>query len=262
MQAHHRYFTVDGRRTHALHGSMPVNTVFLHGVGGSAWTFDAVLDALPDLRGWMSIDLLGYGESSWLEDGDYSSTRQADQVAKVLDQLGASEVSVVGFSWGGLIALELARRDRRVARLVVIDVAPSSDRSATDVPPIPSLYPDVDAATAAVRRLAPRATVAAAERDANLSTTGCAEGLRKKIDPVLLSTWQFRTEDHWDSWRGNTLPTLLVRGADSPVLSREQARRMVADAPAARLVEIPDAGHLIPLEQPEALAAVLAEFLP
>ncbi|GAA0971711.1 alpha/beta hydrolase [Acrocarpospora macrocephala] len=255
----HRYITIDGRRTHALHGPMPVDTLFLHGVGGSAWTFAATLDAMT--AGWMSVDLLGYGESSWLPDGDYSSRRQAEQIIKVMDQLGVGEVRVVGFSWGGLIGLELARRDPRVTRLAVIDIAPSSNLSPTDVPPIPSLYPDIDAASAVVRRLAPRATLAVAERDAHLSTTGCAEGLRKKIDPVLLSNWQFRTENHWDSWRRNALPTVLIRGAESPVLGREQAQRMVGEAQAARLVEIPGAGHLIPLEQPKALAAELTEFL-
>lgn len=259
MRVAHRYVTVDGRRTHLLHGEGTVGTVFLHGVGGSSWTFDATLKAL-DRPGWASVDLLGYGESSWLADGDYSSARQAKQLRGVLDRLGVGRVNLVGFSWGGLIGLELSR-DSRLDKLVVIDVAPSSELAATQVPPIPETYPAMPDATRAILRLAPRADPEVAERDASLSTTADRDGFRKKVDPRLLTRWQFRDEDHWDTWRGNARETLLVRGEHSPVLSSREARLMLDDHPNVSFVEIPDSGHLIPLEQPCALAAALADFL-
>ena len=62
------------------------------------------------------------------------------------------------------------------------------------------------------------------------------------------------TIDLWEPLRRITAPTLLVRGADSDVLSAEVAKRMIDALPDGRLVEIPGAGHPVPMDQPEAFA--------
>lgn len=258
--AAHRYVTVDGRRTHLLHGTGEPRILLLHGAGGSAWTFSAVLDAWEP-PGWACPDLLGYGESSWLAAGEYSSTRQADQLSGVLDQIGVNRVHVVGFSWGGLIGLQLASQDSRVDRLAVIDIAPSSAQPATAVPAIAEVYPTMTEAIDIVRGLAPRADPAVILRDAELSTAPCPEGFRKKIDPGLLRRWPFHEEDHWENWRLNGRQTLLIRAEHSPVLSPDGADQMLAQNGKASFSQIAGSGHLIPLEQPAALAATLAGFL-
>jgi pimeloyl-ACP methyl ester carboxylesterase len=256
----HRFVSVAGDRTHLLHDAGEPAVLFLHGVGGSAWTFDAVL-AEWEPPGWLAPDLLGYGESSWLPDGVYSSARQVAQLIGVLDRLGVERLDVVGFSWGGLIGLELAARYGRVNRLAIIDIAPSSSAPPTAVPRIPELYPELSDAVDAVRGLAPRAESSVVRRDAELSTSPTTNGFRKKIDPGLLQFWQFRTEDHWDVWQRNTCETLLVRAEQSPVLSADDAHRMLVTNPKVEFREIPDCGHLVPLERPAALASVLADFL-
>ena len=67
--------------------------------------------------------------------------------------------------------------------------------------------------------------------------------------------------DLWPQWRAIACPTLLVRGAESDVLSDETAKRMIDALPAARLVVVPDAGHTVPGDQPAAFQALLREFL-
>ncbi|MEK7384826.1 MAG: alpha/beta hydrolase, partial [candidate division NC10 bacterium] len=62
-------------------------------------------------------------------------------------------------------------------------------------------------------------------------------------------------------WQAVACPTLLVRGADSDVLSPEIAKRMLEANPRATLVEIPGAGHTVPGDQPAAFQALVAEFL-
>lgn len=260
MDAQHTFVTVAGRRTHLLHGDDAPRVLFLHGVGGSAWTFDATLSHWRP-PGWVVPDLLGYGESSWLPDGRYSSAIQAEQLIGVLDQLGANKVTVIGFSWGGLIGLELAARDQRVDRIAVLDIAPSTTLSSTEVPVIPETYPSMLDTVAAIHRLAPRADTAVVTRDAELSTTPSAEGFRKKIDPALLRRWPFRDEDHWEHWHSNRLETLLVRAQNSLVLSAEDADKMVSASPSTTFRQICDCGHLIPLERPGLLARVLSDFV-
>jgi pimeloyl-ACP methyl ester carboxylesterase len=67
--------------------------------------------------------------------------------------------------------------------------------------------------------------------------------------------------DLWPLWRGITCPILLVRGADSDVLSTEIARRMVDENPNTRLAEVAGAGHTVPGDQPAAFQTLLADFL-
>ena len=67
--------------------------------------------------------------------------------------------------------------------------------------------------------------------------------------------------DLWPQWSAIACPTLLVRGAESDVLSEETAKRMVDALPTARLVVVPGAGHTVPGDQPAAFQALLREFL-
>jgi pimeloyl-ACP methyl ester carboxylesterase len=258
---YHDYIELGGLRTHLIRSGPRVDTVFLHGVGGSCWTFEHTLSALKVDLHWASIDLLGYGESSWLPgDEEYSTKIQAGRVCEVLDCLGATRVNLVGFSWGGLIALEVAAQRSAVDRLVVIDIPPSSALAPEAVAPIPWRCQDTSATIEAMGRLAPNASRRILERDALLSTTFDELGLRRKLDPRLLKRYVFRAEDHWTTWDAIKCPTLLIRGQNSPVLSSEAAAMMRQRAPSVSFVEIPETGHMIPLEQPDRLAKAVGEF--
>ena len=259
---HHEYVELVGLRTHLIRSAPQVDTVFLHGVGGSCWTFEHTLSALEVELNWASVDLLGYGESSWLPgDVEYSTQFQARRVCDVLDRLGASRVNLVGFSWGGLIALEVAAQWPTVDRLVVIDIPPSSALAPEAVAAIPWRYHDTEAAIETMGRLAPNASRQVLERDALVSTTFDELGLRRKLDPRLLERYVFRAEDHWTAWDANKRPTLLIRGQHSPVLSPDAAATMTRRAPSVSFVEITGTGHMIPMEQPGHLAHVVGEFL-
>jgi 3-oxoadipate enol-lactonase len=259
---YHDYVELGGLRTHLIRSGPQVDTVFLHGVGGSCWTFEHTLSAFKVELHWASIDLLGYGESSWLPgDAEYSTKIQARRVCDVLDRLGAARVNLVGFSWGGLIALEIAAQSPAIDRLVVIDIPPSSALAPESVAPIPWRYQDTEATIETMARLAPNASRQVLERDALLSTTVDELGLRRKLDPRLLQRYVFREEDHWATWDANTRPTLLIRGQQSPVLSSDVAATMKRRAPSASFVEIAGTGHMIPLEQPDRLAEAVGEFL-
>ena len=57
------------------------------------------------------------------------------------------------------------------------------------------------------------------------------------------------------------MPTLVVRGAESDILSTEIAQRMLDEQPNAELVTIEDAGHTLTIDQPEAFVAVVGAWL-
>jgi pimeloyl-ACP methyl ester carboxylesterase len=76
---------------------------------------------------------------------------------------------------------------------------------------------------------------------------------RTLLDPSATTTWS--------ALRQITCPTLLVRGAESDILSPELAQRMVQAIPNCRLVEVPNSGHSVPLDNPSGFLAAVRTFL-
>jgi pimeloyl-ACP methyl ester carboxylesterase len=109
------------------------------------------------------------------------------------------------------------------------------------------LPPDTVADPALLRHLAEQGIV---QRDA---------GWAYRFDPA--SYGARRPVDGWQLLSRIEAPTLIVRGEHSPILPRDTAERMRDTVPKARLVEIAAAHHHVTLDQPEAFARVLAEFL-
>ena len=68
-------------------------------------------------------------------------------------------------------------------------------------------------------------------------------------------------EDLWPLMKNVTCPTLIVRGEESPFLSREEAQRMSAMIPQAAWVEIPGASHMPVQENPDVFNRVISDFL-
>lgn len=263
------HFWGDEVRTHALEfvqqrpptDEPPV--LLVHGVGGSAWTFAAMVELWAPTQRCLAVDMQGYGASSWSGD-DYGTRVQVAHLVDVVHDLAAPVVDLVGFSWGGLVAMELAAQlgPELVRRLVVVDIAPSSAMEETAVPPIPAEHRSPAEALEVGRRLAPRADRAMLEREAHLTLTARGPASwSKTIDPHLLARWRFRSEDHWATWESLACPTLLVRSAESAVLPEQDAREMTRRLPGSSYVEIPNTGHLVPLERPDVLAAEVASFL-
>jgi pimeloyl-ACP methyl ester carboxylesterase len=259
----HGWVDVGGLRLHHLVWNRGIGAgrplVCLHGVTGQAWAWAAFASELTD-RPVIALDLRGHGDSSWA--ADYATFTHAADTRAVLDALSLGPVDLVGLSWGGLIAAAVAASSPAlVARLVMIDVPPSFDQPADSPPPRPADF-------------ASHAEVVAFERESNrhadpvtIETVafggvrpGPAGRLVRKHDEVFLKRWPFRDEDHWSLLPRLTMPTLVVRAADSPVLSAEVANRMVEAMPHAERVDIGPSGHLVPIDAPGPLAAAVARF--
>jgi pimeloyl-ACP methyl ester carboxylesterase len=255
----HVYAEANGLRLHRLEfGGAGRAILLVHGVGGGAWVWREVAPRLTPLGRVVAPDLRGYGESQWSATGAYATDDHVDDLLALFDE----ELDVVGFSWGGLVGLALAARaPERVRRLAIVDIAPSSPLGEREVLPLPLVCADHARALEAERALAPRAADEVLAAVAALQTRPGEDGrLVRKLDPFFAERWPFRADDRWAELAALSCPVLVVRGADSPVLSREEADRM-HDHDHVRLVELPGCGHLVPLERPAELAAALTEFL-
>ncbi len=263
MRVDHRFFSVNDLRLHALQfGGEGHPIVLLHGVTGHGWMWHDVAGQLTLWGEVFALDLRGHGDSQWSADGVYDTTALAEDVAAVIEQLG-QPADVVGLSWGGLVAMRLAaRHPGLVRRVAVLDIPTTFAQSAAEVPDRPYRFDgraDVLAWERAANARAPRALV---ELVADHSVRPAAGGgLARKHDEVFISRWPFRGERYDADWAALTMPTLLVRAGDSPVLSVGEFEAMLAVQSRATGHTIDGSGHLLPLDRPIDLADALEGFL-
>ena len=287
-------------RTLVLHGQLfhftewgdpaaPV-VVMLHGITGHARTWDDEARALSSgdftahLAGGtgsardatryrvLALDQRGHGDSDPAPDGDYTTGTLADDLAAFCGALGLGRVSCVGLSMGGRVAMAYAgRQPARVERLVVVDIGPEvapagRARVGAQMGGAPERFEAVADALAYQRANNPRYAEALLRHRVEHGLRALPGGGftwkydRALRDAVRNGRWR-DTTDLWPLWQAIACPTLIVRGADSDILSPEIAKRMLETNPRARLVEVPAAGHTVPGDQPTAFQALVAEFL-
>ncbi len=223
---------------------------------------EAVGDALEGLR-LLLPDLPGFGRSAPVPAP--SMDAYADAVIAMLDHAGVASAVVGGLSMGGYVALAAWRRHPdRIRALVLCDTRAGADTDAAR---------EKRRALAATARTEGAAAVAAAQLPWQLgkSTHTHAPHLVDEVEHMLrrasveaitgaLDAMMARP-DSTDTLGTITVPTLVVVGDEDVVTPADEARAMAALIPSSRLVIVPEAGHLAPLEQPVVVNAALAEFL-
>ena len=246
--------------------------VMLHGVTGHARTWDDEGAALASHYRVLALDQRGHGDSDSPPDADYTIARLAADLAAFADALGLATFTLCGLSLGGRVGIQYAgTHPARVSRLVVVDIGPDIApegrmRVGRLMAGAPERFDTLDEGFAYMRTNNPRYTDAMLRHRAT-------HGLRPLPDGGL--TWKYDRGlrelvrsgrwsdpiDLWPAWRAIACPTLLVRGAESDILSPEIATTMVQAQPRARYVEVAGAGHTVPGDQPESFVKLLREFL-
>lgn len=248
--------------------------LLLHGGGQTRHSWQRTGIRLAE-QGWRSytVDARGHGNSEWAPDGDYSSDAHARDIRAVVDTLGEAPV-LVGASMGGMASLLAAGDDPDLARaLVLVDITPKAEPEGLSkitgfmqagLDGFDSLHDALDAVVAynPHRRRRPR-----------------LEGLRKNLreregrwywhwDPRMLShrtnlpeAAVEREERARSAARAVTVPTLLIRGAQSDVVSVEGARELLDLIPGARYIDVDGAGHMVGGDDNDVLSRGLVEFL-
>ncbi len=240
--------------------------VLLHGWAMSplAWApVQALLGAVPSL----APALPGHAADAVCPQAS-GLTSWTDALAARLPQ-GAM---VVGWSLGGLLALELARRHpERVARLVLIG---TSARFVADDAGWPGLSADVvegfqhgfatDPA-ATLKRFVALQCLGEAERRSTIQTVSAALALhsgRSPPDPVLAEGLAILAgSDLRPCLAELRQPCLLVHGEDDALMPLAAARALAAALPMAELQVLAGSGHALPLSRPTDCARLIGEFL-
>ena len=238
---------------------MPTTVVLLHGFAGTGRAWDPVVQRLDRERYTPLVpDLRGHGAAR--------AARPISFEACVADVLAAAPERFVlcGYSMGGRIAQRVAlAAPERVERLVLVattagiaDEAERAARRAADE----RLAAFADGAT--IERFAERWTAqplfAGTPPDAaRLWREDLLRNDPRALAAVLRGLGTGAMEPFWDRLRTLTVPATVLAGEDDPKFVA-LAERLVAALPEAELVIVPGAGHGLPREAPEAIAAAIA----
>jgi pimeloyl-ACP methyl ester carboxylesterase len=263
MGISHGFVHANGLRLHHVdYGGSGRPIVCLHGVTGHAWVWAGVADRLTGIGRVLATDLRGFGDSQWSAEAAYSTEDHLGDLEAIIASLDVAEVDLVGSSWGGLVAIAFATANPgKVHRLALVDVAPSSNQSEDEVPPMAYDFATHEEVVASERAANPNAPEDALDLVASHGTRPGDDGrLYRKRDPLFLRRWPFRSDDRWAELSELAVPTLVVRPAGS-FIPPDVAERMAKEIPDASLVEIDRSGHVVPLENPSALADALFSFL-
>ena len=273
MEPREREIRLGGLRFHYLEweGSNSPTLVLLHGFGSHARSWDHVAHAMADRFRVLALDQRGHGDSDRAPHGDYTVRAMAGDLQQFADALCPGRFTLAGLSMGGRISIAYtAAHPGRVERLVLVDIGPEIApeglaRIQTTVSNVPEELESTEQAYQVLRTAAPRYSEALLRHRLRHSFNRLPNGkLAWKYDKVLRDQTRERTRDIpnlWPDLARVTRPTLIVRGAESDVLSPEIAKRMLETLKDGRLVEIPDAGHTVSGDQPEAFIKAVRTFL-
>jgi pimeloyl-ACP methyl ester carboxylesterase len=273
----------DGNRLVADVAGDPADppVVLLHGGGQTRHSWGSTVTILAD-KGWRaySFDLRGHGDSDWASDGDYTLDAFAGDIVAISHALGRPP-ALVGASLGGISSLAAIgeRPDETIARaLVLVDVAPRIEEAGRmRIGEFMSEHMDagfgsLDEVADAIQAYNPHRP-----RPTNL------EGLKKNLRQRSDGRWYW----HWDptfisgrlgspdetrsslidptrlgnAARNLEVPTLLVRGRVSDLLSEEGARELLELVPHARFADVAGAGHMVAGDRNDAFNNAVVTFL-
>ncbi|AWS41708.1 alpha/beta fold hydrolase [Streptosporangium sp. 'caverna'] len=224
--------------------------VCVHGAGAQAAAYFTQAMTLPLLAGrrTLMMDLLGFGLSDRPAEFGYRLDDHADALARAMDGAGVGDAEVIGHSMGGAVTIALAvRRPDLVSRLILAEAT---------LDPVPPPAPGSVGITSFTE-----AEFAAGGMDRILDQVGPSWAATMRLaDPTALHRSAFglragagpTTRELLTNLR---IPRTFLVGA----LSQPLAGRSELEASGVRVVTVPDAGHNIMLDNPQAFAEQVAQ---
>jgi pimeloyl-ACP methyl ester carboxylesterase len=227
--------------------------VFIHGAGGNHLYWPAAIRHLAGQRVFC-IDLPGHGKSEGTS--QQSVWGYANRIANFITELGVYRAIFVGHSLGGCLALALAlEHSDQVAGLGLVATAAHIELPGAIMAQV-SHTGSFPLVVAALKELAfsPH-TDAGLINDAMQSLAKTRPSL---LYNDLIAGMNFDIHNRLESIKA---PALILTGSDDQITPPACARAMAVNLPQANLHIIPNAGHMVQLEQPAALTAALDQFL-
>ncbi|MDO9421259.1 MAG: alpha/beta hydrolase [Herminiimonas sp.] len=241
--------------------SNPNVLVCVHGLTRVSDDFDALANALSNDYRVICPDIVGRGRSDHLRDPNYYQIPQyVSDMVTLIARLDVASVNWLGTSMGGVIGLALASLPNNpVRKLLLNDIGPSIDAEALarigEYVGQKVQFNTFDEAWQYVRAISLSFGAHSDEQWRKLASDVMRQDAEGKwtfvYDPGLALPFKATTEQSaqldeqrlWAAYDAIRCPTLVVRGADSDLLSRETAAAMSQRGPQAKVVELAGVGH-------------------
>jgi pimeloyl-ACP methyl ester carboxylesterase len=249
--------------------------LLMHGGGQTRHAWGGTARALSR-HGWYAVcvDLRGHGDSDWSPGGNYAIDVFARDMVSLARACERPPV-LVGASLSGLAAL-LAQGEAEAAlfaALVLVDVTPRLDPQGTQHI-LQFMSARLEDGFATLEEAADTIAAYVPHRERPKSLDGLAKNLRRHADGRYRWHWDpefmrgkqppdihVQHERLFAASRALRIPTLLVRGRMSNLVTMEAAEEFLALAPHARFADVSGAGHMVAGDRNDAFTAAVVEFL-
>jgi len=249
--------------------------LLLHGGGQTRHAWGGTGRALAK-AGYLalSLDMRGHGESDWVDDGDYQLDAFVHDLETILPHFNRPP-AVVGASLGGLTAMltEGESVTERLSALILVDVAHRLERSGVERV-VGFMKSRLDEGFGTLEEAADAIAAYMPHRRRPTDLSGLAKNLRLGEDGRYRWHWDPRfVAGPWgpdpdkiprrlkESAANLHIPTLLVRGRLSDVLSEDASKEFLELAPAAEYVDVAAAAHMIAGDKNDVFTDAVVGFL-
>ena len=268
-------------------GHTPV--LLMHGGGQTRYSWAATAKQIAERgRVAIAVDARGHGESEWVESGNYSFEHYREDLVHLCDQTvelwgnGKQGPALIGASMGGISGM-LAQEQGDVygwgyplfSALVFVDITPRMTSSGVDkilgfmAANMRDGFESVEAAADVIAMYLPN-------RSRPKSLNGLSKNLRQRDDGRWYWHWDprfidgdnnissgraDRVEDLMNAVRKIEVPTLLVRGAKSELVTKEAVDEFLEMVPHAKFQDINEAGHMVAGDKNDVFAQSAISFL-
>lgn len=251
--------------------------ICVHGLTRVGRDFRRLATALADRYRVVCPDVVGRGRSDWLRDpAHYGLPQYVADMVTLIARLNVETVHWVGTSMGGLIGLSLAGQPGSpITKLVLNDVGPKVEAQAVariaEYVGKPMRFATLDEAIDYIARISSgfglrsraewrELTESVVKRDGDALVLHYDPNIALPIKAMTPQVAAASEAALWRLYDQIRCPTLLIRGAESDLLSRDTARAMTQRGPRARLVEFAGVGHA-PMLMHDEQVAVVRDFL-
>jgi len=267
-----RFETSDGIHLHYEDDGAGPAILCLAGLTRNVADFTYLLPQLPGHR-VIRMDYRGRGQSAYPDDFmSYNIIREGQDAIELLDHLGLPQVTLIGTSRGGLIAMLLSVTDHeRLNGVVLNDIGPEVTEQGIQrimdyvgkAPPFADLDAAAEALAAGHAKDFPDVPLSRWREQADFMWSdkpGGGVALRydaRLRDALIGQAGVGEAPDLWQLFDGlRDVPLAVIRGANSDLFSAETFEKMAARHPGMIAATVPNRGHVPFLDEPEALTAI------
>jgi len=233
----------------------PRVVICVHGLGRNGRDFDVIAEALAPTHRVLAVDMPGRGLSEWLANpGDYTFPTYLTTLTALIARSHAVDVDWIGTSMGGLLGIVMAAQPNSpIRRLVVNDVGPQLEPAALarigsyiGQDPTFATYPEIEAYLRQISAPFGPLTDPQWEHMTRSNVRQRPDGRwGLAYDPGIAVPFRNAPAppDLWPLWDAVHCPALVLRGAQSDLLSPDVAAQMASRGPKPRVVEFEGVGH-------------------